>query len=250
MECNKISFVIVEYNSLNEIERCILNIKSMSINVYDFEIIVSSNSCYCAEKQELLVDKYLDAKWCFNDYNGGFAYAMNCGLKKAVGDLLVIQNPDVIIRDGVENMVNYFVEHQSIGVIAPKIVDQNGIIQDSFRNFITPFNFLTRHFKRVFKRGNAVISCDKIIQVDWVIGAFMMLSRKSYEAVKGLDDNYFLYCEDMDLCRRMYDEKYKVVYYPQMTIEYVGTRSARKSYKYACVFLRSLFIYWNKFGFL
>ena len=88
----------------------------------------------------------------------------------------------------------------------------------------------------------------RVTEVDWGIGAFMMMPRKAYEAVQGLDDGYFLYCEDMDICKRMQLNGYSVIYYPNAEIVYEGTRSARKSKKYARIFLQSLFRYWGKFG--
>ena len=76
-----------------------------------------------------------------------------------------------------------------------------------------------------------------------------MISKKAYEAVCGMDEKYFLYCEDMDLCKKIHDKGYKVIYYPDAVVVYEGTRSARKSLKYACIFLSSLLHYWSKFGF-
>lgn len=119
--------------------------------------------------------------------------------------------------------------------------------QDSYRHFITPWRFLVRHLSRV--RGQATLKkYDEPVEVDWVCGAFMMMSRTSYESTKGLDEGYFLYCEDMDLCNRMWLGGYKVVYYPMAEIEYEGTRSARHSWKYALIFFKSLLKYWRKFG--
>lgn len=74
------------------------------------------------------------------------------------------------------------------------------------------------------------------ISVDWGIGAFMMMSRESYETVNGLDESYFLSREDMDLCRRIHLNGYSVVYYPGACGQYAGTCSARKSRKYAWIF--------------
>ena len=79
--------------------------------------------------------------------------------------------------------------------------------------------------------------------------SFMMMPRQAYEVVKGLDEYYFLYCEDMDFCKRIQLEGFSVVYYPESEIEYEGTRSARRSLKYACIFFKSLLRYWTKFGF-
>ena len=149
---------------------------------------------------------------------------MNQGLKVASGDVLVIMNPDVKLGKGVDRMYAYLMQNDSIGVIAPQIKNVQGVIQDSFRRFITPMNFVCRHLHR-------------------------MLGMERVEiALGGLDAHYFLYCEDMDLCKRMHLAGYSVVYFPEAEIEYEGTRSARYSLKYACIFLKSLLRYWKKFG--
>lgn len=244
----RISFIIVEYHSIEDIHICISSIiKELSLDC-DYEIIISSNSMYGQKFQNKLISNSENViKWLFNKRNGGFAYAMNQGLKEAKGDILIIMNPDVKIKAGLLDMLSYFQFHEEIGVIAPRIVNTVGMLQDSFRSFITPWIFISRHWRRLFTHSQ-VKSLNSPQKVDWVIGAFMVISRHSYLAVNGLDENYFLYCEDMDLCRRMYQKGYIVVYYPHAEIEYEGTRSARKSWKYACIFLKSLLRYWRKFG--
>lgn len=190
-------------------------------------------------------------KWVFNEKNGGFAYAMNQGLSVASGDVLVIMNPDVRLGQGIEGMLDLLCFNKNIGIIAPKIVNANGVLQDSFRHFITPWNFLRRHVERLLTKKQIHLGRQelKVQDVDWVIGAFMMIGRSAYEKVGGLDDKYFMYCEDMDWCKRMHLHGYSVVYYPQAIIEYEGTRSARRSWKYAWIFVKSLLHYWCKFGF-
>ena len=184
------------------------------------------SSTYPVEEQVSIQANSQGEKWVFNARNGGFAYAMNEGLKAATGDVLIAMNPDVKIKTGLMGMVNYLLSDASIGLIAPRIVSSNGVVQDGEEKYDT----------------------DRVLKVDWVIGAFMIMTRKSYEAVGGFDDGYFLYCEDMDLCKRMHQCGYSVVYYPDATIEYEGTRSARHSWKYARIFMMSLFRYWKKFG--
>lgn len=243
-----VSFIIVEYYSVKEITDCYATIvDGMMHTTYDFEIIISSNSRYSFEKQKQLFSEYPQFRWNFNVKNGGFAYAMNQGLKIADGNFLVIMNPDVKLKFGIKDMMDYFVVHKEIGLIAPMIRNVSGDIQDSYRNFITPFRFLGRHFGRLV-RGSFPKIYDKPVKVDWVCGAFMMMSRASYESTGGFDDGYFLYCEDMDLCMRMHLKDYEVVYYPMAEIEYEGTRSARQSFKYTRIFLQSLLRYWSKFG--
>lgn len=242
----KISFIIVEYYSIDDILACIDSITETRVGL-EYEIIISSNSTYSLEKQLEIQKNIYSPKWVFNDKNGGFAYAMNRGLEKAIGDVLIIMNPDVRIKEGLFDMLSYFQSHLRVGIIAPKIVNVNGKIQDSFRTFITPWNFLYRHLSRFLGRKSCIEVKEEAQEVDWVIGAFMMTSRSAYERVGGLDDKYFMYCEDMDWCKRMHLQGYSVVYYPQAAIEYEGTRSARHSWKYAWIFLKSLFRYWTKF---
>lgn len=241
-----ISFVIVEYFSIEDIEVCISSIvANCGENAY--EIIISSNSLYESDMQDAIQTKYTKCKWVFNAKNGGFAYAMNQGLQAAIGDVLIILNPDVRIRFGLDEMVKYMYENQRIGAIAPKIISKNGIIQDSYRDFITPLNFVIRHVRRFFNRDN-LLDMKEPISVDWVIGAFVMMTKEVYSLVDGLDDNYFLYCEDMDLCKRIKQRGYEIIYFPYAEVEYEGTRSARYSVKYAFIFLKSLYRFWRKFG--
>lgn len=249
MEANiiKISFIIVEYHSINDIIACVNAIFEQKNAELEYEIIISSNSMYSLKQQEEAQKTVRSVMWIFNEKNGGFAYAMNQGLKYATGDLLVIMNPDVRIKSGLTEIVSYFQSHSEMGIIAPKIVNANGVIQDSFRSFITPWNFVYRHLQRLLKRKKSVEELSEPSEVDWVIGAFMMTSRTAFEKVGGLDDGYFMYCEDMDWCKRMHLQGYSVVYYPQAVIEYEGTRSARRSWKYAWIFIKSLFRYWTKF---
>lgn len=191
LEVLKISFIVVEYHSIEDIITCYSSIIGIIPSNWQCEVIVSSNSVYPLKQQEELKTLYKDIKWRFNEKNGGFAYAMNQGLSIADGDILVIMNPDVRLKTGIEKMVTYLYSHNEIGVIAPKIININGKIQDSFRDFITPMNFIKRHLSRIFKSTNQIGIIEVISQVDWVIGAFMMMPRQAYEVVKGLDEYYF-----------------------------------------------------------
>jgi GT2 family glycosyltransferase len=90
---------------------------------------------------------------------------------------------------------------------------------------------------------------NKVQTVDWLIGAFIMVSRKAYEATGGLDDDLFMYAEDLDWCTRIRQQGFEVVYFPKAVIIYKGTRRARSNSKYAKIFIQSHIKYWRKFGF-
>lgn len=244
----EVSFIIIEYLSMAQANNCIASINRSFIGI-NYEIIISSNSLYSTEQRRALREKSQKVKWVFNEKNGGFAYAMNRGVANAGGKTIVLLNPDVILLSGINKMYNFFIEHNDVGLIAPKIINRQGVIQDSFRSDITMKRFVFRHLKRLFFFQKRIQNIIDPIYVDWVIGAFMMMSKLAYEKVNGLDEKYFLYCEDMDLCKSMRIKGYKVMYYPKAIIEYEGTCSARHSLKYAVIFLKSLFYYWSKFKF-
>ncbi len=250
MKIYNISIVIVEYLSLNDIKIFLYSIEHLK-NIKS-EIIISSNSLYSKHKQTELQDIFPNLTWIFNDFNGGFGYAMNQGLKIASGDYIIITNPDVRLKSSLINMITFFEENKRIGAISPKIIDENGFLQDSFRRSITLPNFIFRNLKRLLLRKEVVLDYHNYytpLNVDWLIGAFIVIRKEIYEKVGGFDENYFLYCEDMDWCTRTKKAGYDIVYFPYETIVYKGTRAARRSMKYMIIFIKSLFRYWNKFGY-
>lgn len=248
-----ISIVVIEYNSLNDIGRCIDAIKQRCADV-EYEIIVSSNSCYPRDKQEIILRDMPDVRWCFNEKNGGFGYGMNQGLRIATGDYLVVMNPDVILKGSLQVLVDFLDSHMEVGAIAPQILGHDGTIQDSCRRFVTPWRFFVRQLRRKLT-GNELVKNEKYDYsrtqtADWVSGAFIMVTRKVYEEIGGFDDGYFMYCEDVDWCTRIWKAGYQVVYCPKMQIEYEGSRNARRDKRYAIIFLQSHMRYWKKTGFL
>lgn len=247
----KVSIVIVEYKSLDELQRC-ANSLQMGFSS-EVELIASSNSCYSEQKQSEIRKLFPNFKWSFNPKNGGFAYAMNLGLKLATGDYLIIANPDCIFLDKLDSMLEFLLQHPEVGAIAPQIVDEKGVIQDSFRQYVSVQSFLWRQFLRIITRREVLLTNKNDIYkthtVDWIIGAFIMVPRRVYEKTGGLSDDYFMYSEDMDWCTRIRLAGWEIVYYPMVKIQYKGTRSARKNYGSAKIFLRSAMVFWKKFGF-
>ena len=246
-----LSIVIVEYNSIREILDCVASLKS-HIKVHA-EIIISSNSCY-DEQQRQSIDQSDDTvRWLFNKDNGGFAYAMNEGLKVARGRYLAIMNSDCILESDLDQMMLFMNVHPEVGAIAPMMKDANGNIQDTARPYVTLPRYLWRQIKRIVGHKVSILSntmdYTEIQTVDWIIGAFIMVSRQAYESTGGLDDSYFMYAEDLDWCTRIRQQGLEIVYYPKAVISYKGTRRARSNSKYAKIFICSHMKYWEKFGF-
>lgn len=244
----KLSLVVIEYKSIEEIGVFIEKAQEALVQA-DYEIIISSNSLYDNAKRDEIMNIFQDVRWVFNERNGGFAYGMNEGLKVAKGEVLIVVNPDVKILSSLTPMISYLQSHLDVGLIGPKIIDNESVIQDSFRHFVTPWGFFVRQVGRIKDKGELhEKNYQEPVSIDWVIGAFMMCRRDFYNKVGGLSDDYFMYCEDMDWCMRAHKAGYSVVYYPEAVIEYKGTRAARKSMKYALIHIKSLLTFWRKYG--
>lgn len=246
-----LSIVIVEYYSEEEINHCI---EALTENIsIPFEVIVSSNSCYDETKRNMLCPKHKNVRWIFNERNGGFAYAMNQGLKVAKGNYLVIMNSDCILKSDLANMVYFMHGHKEIGALGPMIMDAKGNIQDTARPYVSVQRYIIRQIRRILRHQVSILEnkmeYDKVQTVDWVIGAFIMVSRDAYMATGGLDEHFFMYAEDLDWCTRIRKAGFEVAYYPHTTISYKGSRRARSNKRYAKIFIQSHIRYWKKFGF-
>lgn len=245
-----LSIIIVEYYSLDEIQICVKSIQN-KIGV-SHEIIVSSNSEYSSEQKESILSHSNGVIWLFNPHNGGFAYAMNEGLKKAKGKYLAIMNSDCTITSSLSGMIDFMNKNPFVGAIAPKMLDVDGNVQDTARKYVSLPRYIKRQIVRLMKHKVAVLDkmdYNKVQTVDWLIGAFIMVSSAAYEKTNGLDNAFFMYAEDLDWCTRIRQHSFEVVYYPRIIVIYKGTRRARNSYKYAKIFIRSHLLFWKKFGF-
>ena len=246
-----LSVVLVEYHNLEEVQYCIASFNSHIKMPY--EIIVSSNSCYDDQQQEHIRQSFPDIQWIFNQKNGGFAYAMNEGLKVARGRYLAIMNSDCTLESDIDGMIRFMEDHPAIGAIAPQMRDAEGNIQDTARPYVSVPRYVWRQTKRIVRHKISVLDTQMDYSLtqttDWVIGAFIMVSRKAYELTGGLDNRFFMYAEDLDWCTRIRQQGLEVVYYPQVLITYKGTRRARSNSKYAKIFISSHIKYWKKFGF-
>lgn len=247
----KLSVVIVEFHSIKEVMQCMASFK-IHVKV-PYEIIVSSNSCYDKQQQTDINNLDSDVCWLFNERNGGFAYAMNQGLKVAKGDYLAIMNSDCILESDLDKMIEFMDYHPEVGAIAPQMKDAEGSIQDTARPYVSVPRYIWRQVKRILGHKTSILNTDmnynQVQTVDWLIGAFIMVSRKTYESTNGLDDTLFMYAEDLDWCTRIRQKGFEIVYYPKTTIIYKGTRRARSNSKYAKIFIKSHIRFWRKFGF-
>jgi len=223
----KISIIIVNFNSKNLLCDCITSIFNCS--GYDnLEIIVVDNGS-TDNSLKLAKERFSMIKFIENRTNAGFAKANNIGINNSCGDYILLLNPDTVIKeDSILKMLEYFENNPDVGILGPKLLNSNGTIQLSCRSFPKFSNAIFNRYSPItllFPKNRFSAKYlysdwvhDQPKEVDWVSGA-CLLTKKGILAQTGLlDENFFMYCEDIDLCFRVKLTGKKVLYFPQAVV--------------------------------
>jgi len=228
-----LSLIIVEYFSLEAIDRCFSSFGHL--RDVEYEVICVSNSVYRASFREEVRRRWRLAQWIFNSANLGFAHAVNQGIAIAKGKVYFILNPDAELTEGnYVGAVEYLLTCSDVGILGPKVVGFDGILQDSCRQFPSPGHMLSRAIQRVAVSGASILEVpvsDEVVPVDWVSGAAIMIRASLVDLIGPMDSGYFMYVEDMDWCRRVWRAGYKVMYWPAITVKHTGARSSTAAFR-------------------
>ncbi len=202
----RLSIIIVSYNSRGDLEACLESLTRRPPRV-DHEIVIVDNASTDG------TPAYIRTRWpgvrlLEAGENAGFARANNLGIRQSSGDLLLLLNPDTIVAAGaIDALIHLLDENHDIAVVGPRIVDGSGRAELSFGRMISPLAELRQKvLVQGHERGMPVVSgivermTRRSRRVDWVSGACLLISRADLEAAGLLDERFFLYTEDVDLC--------------------------------------------------
>jgi GT2 family glycosyltransferase len=227
------STIIVTWNSGAHIKGCLAALSDFQ----ETEIIVIDNNSHDSTVSS--VQTYPHIFLLQNKENEGFTRAVNQGIQIAQGQFLLILNPDVqITANTVQALIAHMGENPRVGVIAPKLLYPNGKLQYSCRRFPTLATFLLRGLGLTEDRPwmppllhrHLMTDYDhrETRDVDWVLGACMLVRRELIEDIGLFDERYFLYYSDIDFCFRAKKMGWRVHYEPRVTaIHAYGRTSAR-----------------------
>ncbi|MGP5430691.1 glycosyltransferase [Enterococcus malodoratus] len=197
-------------------------------------------------------------KIIFHEENKGFGFGHNANLLGTDG-YGIIFNPDIILSENhLKEMTNHLAEQPECGLLAPKILNEDGTTQYLIRNHLNVFDYMLRFIpfkfvKKLFAKRLAKFECrdlpdDQDSLVRMISGSFMVADLAKFNEIDGFDERYFMYFEDNDLCRKMEQAGYKTVYSPQFTVIHLYERGAVKSRKLFFIFLQSMRKYFQKWG--
>lgn len=239
---NLISIIIVNYNLEKEIEDCLdslfNNIISKNHSHLKFEIIIVDNNSP-NKTLSILEEKYKNqnVRFVYSERNLGFGKGCNLGAKIANGNLLVFLNPDTILNQDIFTpIIELFKTDSSVGIVAPKQQIRKPFFDFSagfFPNII--FEFLHLFGIGVFFEGFLMfiltkLTNKKFFPVDWILGAAIFIKKDVFDQVDGFDKDYFMFFEEVDLCKRVKRKNFKVIYYHSLKLNHIGSVSGKKNY--------------------
>lgn len=215
-----LSVVIVNHNTRKLTEQTVSTVFNTTNNI-EYEVIVADNS---SDKNQVFNMSHERLTVIPNLENKGFGNACNIGARAAKGRYVLFLNSDTLMQqDTLEKAVKYMDSHSDVGCLGIKTLLGDGSFDHGCkRGFPTPFNSLCyvlrldRLFPKSKKFGGyrlSYLSIDKTAEVDSVSGAFMLIPMDLYKKTGGFDETIFMYGEDIDLCYRIKQMGFKVVYY-------------------------------------
>lgn len=231
-----LSVVIVGYNSLPMLASCLESLRDTRSRATVETIVVDNASS--DGTRELVRREFPAVRLIANGRNLGYSSAVNQGIAAARAPFALVLNPDVVVHEhALDRLADFMNAHPDAGIAGSKLLNGDGTIQHSCRRFYTFWTLVLRRtvLGRVFKNSRAISSYlmldfdhERSREVDWVIGACMMVRKEALSDVGGMDERFFLYFEDVDWCYRIWKSGWKVYYVADSVMTH---RYARESAK-------------------
>ena len=226
----KCSVIILSYNTREITDRC-LSLVEISKKNYEklsgesLEVIVIENGSRDGSV-DLIKRKYPWINLIQPGINTGFAKGNNLAMKDAQGEYFLLLNSDAFIKENTLYEALTFIEsHTDCDVLGCKLTSEDGSLQPSTGFLPTPINIITwmlaidklPYIRDKIKsfHPNHRSFFKKVREVEWVTGAFMLLRRRVYEETGGFDENFFMYTEEVEWCKRIKERGFKVYYNPE-----------------------------------
>ena len=242
----QLSVVILNYNVRYFLELCLKSVQAAILDL-EAEIIVvdnlsSDDSC------QMVKDLFPDVILVENKENYGFSKGNNIGVEHAKGDYVCILNPDTVVaEDTFKTLLDFAESIPRLGIVGGKLIDGTGhFLPESKRNVPSPLISI----KKILGNSNSYyanhLGEDEIGEVAILVGAFMLLKRSIYNELKGFDEDYFMYGDDMDFSYRVTKAGYQNYYNPSTTILHYKGESTLKDKVYAKRFNEAMQIFFKK----
>lgn len=252
----KLTVIIVNYNVKYFLEQCLHAAQKAALKVSS-EIIVVDNDSVDGSCQ-MVEEKFPEVQLISNRENLGFSKANNQAIRISKGEYILLLNPDTVVEeDSFLKIIRFMDETPEAGGLGVKMIDGKGrFLPESKRGLPTPevafwkmsgFSKLFPRSKRFSRYHLGYLDENQVHEVEVLAGAFMLLRSETLDKVGLLDEDYFMYGEDIDLSYRITLGGYKNYYFPETTIiHYKGESTRKGSINYVKVFYNAMIIFAGK----
>lgn len=233
-----LSVILVNYNSPQLVLNCVESIYRETRQL-SFEIIVVDNSPADNDRQ-LILEKFPGIVWVRMGYNAGFARANNAGIRTAKGEFVLILNTDTIIQDSaLDKVVSLFRAEKNVVACGVQLLNPDGTHQISGAhfmrgglNFLLPLPYLGRFIRywgyRLKARVPSITTVSERTGVDWIVGAFILTTRK-LALEEPLNEDFFMYAEEIEWCSRL-KKHGSLVLYAEPKVTHLGGATSGSYY--------------------
>jgi len=225
-----VSVMLVCWNNKDYLEPCLISLYEKKLNFY-FDVVVVDNGSTDGS-QEMLTEKFPQVLLIQNDRNVGLSSASNQGIEATTGRYILLLNNDTLVnQDSLEALVAFMDEHPDAGAAGGKLLNPDGTLQAGYGIFPN----LTHEFLIASGLGRMIWSnypdhhtSKDILSVGWLSSACLMLRRSALEKVGMLDEEFFIYGDEVDLQYRLKLSGWQVYYLPQASTIHFGGRSMNR----------------------
>jgi GT2 family glycosyltransferase len=257
-----VSIIIVHTYEKTKLRQTLRGLRRAAPKI-SYEVIIVDNNP-AAGVEDMLKKEFPDTRYRALEKNFGFGGGMNRGIEIAKGRYILIFNPDIIVEPGsLEAMVQYMDNHPSVGVCGPRLKNPDGSLQYSCYRIPTPLIPIARRTplgrmefakQKVDHYMMMNENHDEEMEVDALIGAALFTRADLLRKIGLFDERFFMYYEDNDLCRRVWEEGSKVIYLPDAQMMHYHRRASadgglfsQLTSRFAWIQIASFIKYWLKY---
>jgi len=226
----KLSIVTVNYRSWGHLDKALTALATGFPD--EWEMIVVDNESEPASLDKFSAN-YPWVSFVANSKNSGFGFGCRIGVNDASGEQLLFMNPDVIAScDDIQRLIDEKRKHSDVAIIAPGQLDAGGRVQkvfDDFPNLLNQSKLMRAVLRILFPRSfpDPRSAYDQLTYCDWVTGSFLLIDRDDYDTIGGWSEDYWMYVEDADLCRKAHEAGMRVAYAPNVQVIHAHGGSSR-----------------------
>ena len=257
----RLSITIVVYRNYNDIQNAIRTIEQFTDCSILKRIYIIDNSEWKQREDEMIRESfkvflrcYPDVEYISTGENLGFGKGHNLVLPKLRSEYHAIVNPDIILDSDVfSSILDYMDQNKDVGMSVPQIKDEKGVLLPVYRRELTIWDmFIRMFFRNKFTKRQALHTMQEMdysnpFQVPFAQGSFLVIRTSLFREMRGFDENFFMYVEDADLCKRV-NQRSKVMYFPGASVIHKWEKGSHKSSKLFKEHLRSTAYYFKKWG--